>query len=480
MDIKAVLHVLGALLIFLGLSMLLPMAFSLYYSDGDFWALLQALIITVSAGLLLWKVTPASKDLRTREGFAIVTFGWITAAAFGTLPFLLSDVPISFTDAFFETMSGFTTTGATILTKVEALPHGLLFWRSLTHWLGGMGIIVLSLAILPMLGIGGMQLFKAEVPGPIVDKLRPRIQDTAKILWGVYVLFSLTEAVLLKLGGMSVFDALSQTFGTMATGGFSTKSTGIEYFKSAYIDYVIIIFMLLAGTNFALHYRVLKGNFKSYLNSSEFKFYIGIILGVTVFIFFDLRLQHYSSSEESFRKSIFQVTSLLTTTGFHTADYETWSVSSQLMLLVLMFIGGSAGSTGGSIKVVRILLTVKYGIMQLKRLLHPKAVIPVRLDNKSIPQEAMTDILGFLLLYVTIFVIGSLIMSLFGLDLVTSVSTVISTLGNIGPGVGTIGPTENYSHIPTLGKWVLSFLMMLGRLEIYTVLVIFNRDFWIK
>lgn len=480
MDIKAVLHVLGALLVFLGLSLLLPIAFSLYYNDGDFFALTTSLLIIISAGLLLLKATPSNRDLRTREGFAIVTFGWIIAAAFGTLPFLLSDVDISFTDAFFETLSGFTTTGATILTEVEALPHGVLFWRSLTHWLGGMGIIVLSLAILPMLRIGGMQLFRAEVPGPIVDKLQPRIQDTAKILWGVYVLFSLAETVLLKLGGMSIFDALCQTFGTMATGGFSTKNVGIGYFKSAFIDYVIIIFMILAGTNFALHYRVLRGNFKSYFNSSEFRFYVGIILFVTLFIFFDIRLRHYSSSSESFRKSIFQVASLMTTTGFHTADYETWSVSSQLILLLLMFIGGCAGSTGGSIKVLRILLTVKYGVMQLKRLLHPTAVIPIRLDNRSISQEAMTDILGFLLLYVTIFVVGSLIMSLLGLDLITSVSTVISTLGNIGPGVGAIGPTENYAHIPTLGKWILSFFMLLGRLEIYTVLVIFNRDFWIK
>ncbi|MFQ5824618.1 MAG: TrkH family potassium uptake protein [bacterium] len=480
MDIKAVLHILGVLLVFLGFSLLLPIVFSLYYKDGDFFALLFSLLIIITIGFLLWKLTPANRELRMREGFAVVTFSWIFLAGFGTLPFLLSNVEISFTEAFFETMSGFTTTGATILTDIEVLPHGVLFWRSLTHWLGGMGIIVLSLAILPILGVGGMQLFKAEAPGPEVDKLQPRIQDTAKILWGVYALFTLLEAVLLKFGGMSLFDALCQTFGTMATGGFSTKNDGIAYFNSAYIEYVITFFMILAGTNFALHYRALTGQVKSYVNNSEYRFYLGIILIVTSIIFFDLRLNLYSSSSESIRKSIFQVTSLLTTTGFHTADYESWSVSSQLILLVLMFIGGCAGSTGGAIKVIRILLTIKYGFMQLKRLIHPHAVIPIRLGNRTIPQEAITDILGFLLLYVIIFILASLVMSLLGLDLITSVSSVISTLGNIGPGVGTIGPTENYAHISSLGKWILSLLMLIGRLEIYTVLVIFNRDFWTK
>jgi trk system potassium uptake protein TrkH len=480
MNIKGVVHVLGALLVFLGLSLLLPMAFSLYYNDGDFQALLYSLLIIISVGFLLWKLTPAHSEIRIREGFAIVSFGWLLLASFGTLPFVLSSVQISFTEAFFETMSGFTTTGATILTDIEALPHGVLFWRSLTHWLGGMGIIVLSLAILPMLGVGGMQLFKAEVPGPQVDKLRPRIQDTAKILWGVYVLFSIIETVLLMFGGMSLFDALAHTFGTMATGGFSTKNVGIEYFNSAYIEYVITFFMILAGTNFALHYRALRGQVKSYATNNEYRFYLGIILIVTLIIFFDTRLNYYSSSPEAIRKSIFQVTSLLTTTGYHTANYETWAVSSQLILLVLMFIGGSAGSTGGAIKVIRVFLTVKYGLMQLKRLVHPHAVIPVRLGNRTVPQETMTDVLGFLLLYLMIFVLASVIMSFLGLDLITAVSSVISTLGNIGPGVGTIGPTENYAHIPNLGKWLLSFLMLIGRLEIYTVLVIFNRDFWIK
>lgn len=480
MEIKSVLHILGALLVFVGLSLLFPIAFSLYYHDGDFLALFYSLLITVSVGAALWKFIPGRPELGIREGFAVVSFGWVLLAAFGALPYMFSAVEISYTDAFFETMSGFTTTGATILTDVEALPHGVLFWRSLTHWLGGMGIIVLSLAILPMLGIGGMQLFKAEVPGPEVDKLKPRIQDTAKILWGVYALFSIVEALLLMFGGMSVFDALCHTFGTMATGGFSTKNAGIGHFQSAYVEYVITVFMILAGTNFALHYRTLKGELKSYFKSSEFCFYLGVIIFVTVFITVDLIFYQNVSATTSIQKSVFQVTSLLTTTGFHSADYESWAISSQLILVVLMFFGGCAGSTGGGIKIVRIYLTVKYGLVQLKKLLHPHAVIPIRMGNRSVPEQAITDVLGFLLLYITIFVLASIFMSLLGLDLTTAVSTVISTLGNIGPGIGAIGPTENYAHIPILGKWVLSFLMLVGRLEIYTVLVVFNRDFWIR
>lgn len=480
MDIKAVLRVLGALLIFVGASLIFPIAISLYYKDGDFSALLVSFLITITAGGVLWKFTPRDRELKTREGFAVVTFGWIFLAVFGALPYLLTDFEISFTDAFFETMSGFTTTGATILTDVEALPHGVLFWRSLTHWLGGMGIIVMSLAILPMLGIGGMQLFKAEVPGPSVDKLQPRIQDTAKILWGVYFLLTFIETVLLKLGGMSVFDSLCHTFGTMATGGFSTKNAGIGFYQSAYIEYVITIFMILAGTNFALHYRALKGRFRSYADNSEFRFYLGVILFVTSFVFLDLLLRRLYGFSGAFQKAIFQVTSLITTTGYHSADYEAWPVSSQLILITVMFFGGCAGSTGGGIKIVRIYLIIKYGFMQFKKLIHPHAVIPIRMGHKPVPAEAISDILGYVLLYFSILVVASILMSLMGLDLVTSVSTVISSLSNIGPGVGTIGPTENFAHIPGAGKWLLSFLMLVGRLEIYTVLVIFTRNFWIK
>jgi trk system potassium uptake protein TrkH len=438
------------------------------------------MLITVAVGFLMWRLTPGSRELQAREGFAVVTFGWILLACFGALPFVFCHLRVPFTDAFFETMSGFTTTGATILSDVEALPRGVLFWRSLTHWLGGMGIIVLSLAILPMLGVGGMQLFKAEVPGPSVDKLQPRIQDTAKILWGVYVLLSALETILLLFGGMSVFDALCHTFGTMATGGFSTKNAGIGYFNSPYVEYIITFFMVLAGTNFALHYHALRGRFIYYVRSSEFLFYLGIIFFFTITIGITLVIMMPGDYEVAFRRAVFQVVSILTTTGFHSADYELWSVFAQHSLVFLMFVGGCAGSTGGGVKVIRIYVTIKFMMAQLKKLVHPHAVIPVRFDRKSISQEAMTGILGFLLLYVGLLVLGTLFMATQGLDLVSSVSTVISTLGNIGPGVGTIGPTENFAHVSDIGKWVLSFLMLAGRLEIYTVLVIFNKSFWIK
>ncbi len=480
MDFKAVLHVLGAMLIFIGGSLTFPIAVSLYYGDGDLYPFVTSLVIIIISGFAFWWFTPADRELRSREGFAVVSFGWLALAAFGALPFVLSSASLSYTDAFFETMSGFTTTGATILTDVESLPHGLLFWRSFTHWLGGMGIILLSLAILPMLGVGGMQLFKAEVPGPSVDKIQPRIQDTAKILWGVYVMLSIVESTLLWFGGMTVFDALCHTFGTMATGGFSTKNAGIMHFQSAYIEYVIAFFMLLAGANFALHYRFLQRKATAYQKNTEFRSYIGIILSVTLFLMVITHIQNFYDYSEAFRKGLFQVVSLMTTTGFHSADYELWSTPAQFLLVMLMFIGGCAGSTGGGIKVVRIVLIFKHLAAQLKRLVHPHAVIPVRLNNKSVSREAITDILGFLLVYMLLFAISSFVMTLMGLDLISSVSTVISTLGNIGPGIGTIGPTENFAHIPAAGKWFLSFLMLAGRLEIFTVLIIFNRHFWIR
>lgn len=480
MDIKAVLHALGALLVCIGASLLIPIFVSLYYDEGDLYAFVISLVIILITGLAMWRFTPRDRELGIREGFGVVTFGWILMAAFGALPFIFATEQLTYTDAFFETMSGFTTTGATILADVESLTHGLLFWRSFTHWLGGMGIIVLSLAILPMLGVGGMQLFKAEAPGPSVDKLKPRIQDTAKILWGVYVLLTIVEAVLLKLGGMTIFDAICHTFGTLATGGFSTKNAGIMHYDSAYIEYVITIFMILAGTNFALHYRALRGRVDVYHKNAEFQFYIGTIIFVTAFVAFSTRLSNYDSYADAFRKGIFQVVSLMTTTGYHSADYELWPVSTQLILVLIMFIGGCAGSTGGGIKVVRISLTVKYFFTRLKQFVHPHAVIPIRYNDVPISRDAIQDILGFVLAFLFIFGVGSFMLTLLGLDMVSAVSTAVSALANIGPGVGTIGPTENYAHIPAVGKWLLSFLMLVGRLEVFTVLVIFNRHFWIK
>ncbi len=478
MNLKAVFFVQGLLLIFIGIFMQFAALFAWYYGEGDLTIILISSAITIGVGLVLVFSLRFKKEISIRESFAIVTLGWIFASLFGALPFYLSGHIPSFTDAFFETMSGFTTTGASILTDIEALPHGLLFWRSLTHWLGGMGIIVLSLAILPMLGIGGMQLYKAEIPGPIPDKLTPRIQQTAKLLWGVYVLISFVETVLLMFGGMDLFDALCHTFGTMATGGFSTKNTSIAHFNSAYLDYVIVIFMLIAGTNFSLHYFGLRGKMSHYWKSEEFRFYIAIILFFTIFLTFDNLFTIFPDFLDSIRYSVFQAVAITTTTGYVTADFEKWSSSAQFILLFLMFIGGSAGSTGGSVKILRVMIFLKLGRSELKKLLHPKAVIPIRLNGNVVAPNTIVNVLGFMILYLSILIIVTIFMTILGLDLLSAFASVAATLGNIGPGLGDVGPTNDYSQIPFLGKWLLSFCMLAGRLEIYTVLVLLTREFW--
>ncbi len=478
MNFRAVLAIQGLLLIFQGLFMLLPLGFSLYYRDDDLMAIIISAGVTLAAGLLLRLLFRFQGELRLKDSFATVSFGWLFAAMFGALPFFISGYIPSFTNAFFETMSGFTTTGATILADIEALPHGLLFWRSLTHWLGGMGIIVLSLAILPLMGVGGMQLYKAEIPGPTPDKLTPRVRQTAKSLWGVYVLFSVIETGLLMAGGLSLFDALCHTFGTMATGGFSTKNASIAHFGSVYLEIVIIVFMILAGTNFSLHFHSLKGRLSAYWKSGEFRFYVGIILFFTGLMTVANTLGFFPNGFESFRHSTFQVVSITTTTGFTTFDFGQWPAAAQLILLVLMFVGGSAGSTGGSIKVLRIMILVKQGKAELKKLLHPRAVIPVRVDGRPVQPQVVINILAFVFLYLVIFASASLIMSLLGLDMVSAFASVAATLGNVGPGLGSVGPAAHYLHVPLIGKWVLAFCMLAGRLEIYTILVLCTREFW--
>jgi trk system potassium uptake protein TrkH len=480
MRLHLVIHVLGLLLIFLAVALLLPIPFSLYYGGGDYVFFLIASGITLVSGFLFFKLTRLDQEVHAREAFAIVTLGWVLFSIFGCLPFLLSGAIPNFTNAFFETMSGFTTTGATILEDIEVLPHGLLFWRSLTHWLGGMGIIVLSIAILPLLGVGGMQLFKAEAPGPAPDKLTPRVTETAKILWGIYVLISALETVFLMIGGMTLFDALCHTFGTMATGGFSTKNASIGHYTSPYIQYVIIVFMLLAGTSFSLHYKFLKKKFDCYRKNHEFNFFMLLVGGATLVIGFNTFLHHFPRLETAFRTTLFQVVSILTTTGFVTADYEQWSVTSQFILFLFMFIGGCAGSTGGGMKIIRLVILLQFVRAEVKRLLHPSAVIPVRIGDTVIPRGIVANVLGFQALMLGLFILGVILMSIVGLDLVSSFGAVAATLGNIGPGLGSVGPTGNYAHIPVFGKWALTFFMLAGRLEIYTVLILFAPAFWKK
>ncbi|GAB4371352.1 MAG: TrkH family potassium uptake protein [Calditrichia bacterium] len=473
-------HIMGFLLIFLAGAMLLPIPFSFYYGEENYIYFLISAGITAGIGFLAFKLTRLDMEVRAREGFAIVTLGWVSFSMFGCLPFMLSGYIPSFTNAFFETMSGFTTTGATILIDIESMPHDLLFWRSFTHWIGGMGIIVLSLAILPFLGVGGMQLFKAEVPGPVPDKLKPRVTETAKILWGVYIIISAMEAILLMLGGLDLFEALCHTFGTMATGGFSTKNSSIGFYESAYIHYVIIVFMIAAGTNFSLHYRFLNREFTAYLRNNELRLFLGLIILATVVIGTDVYLNHHTHPEVAFRHSLFQVVSILTTTGYGTADYEQWASSSQLILFLFMFIGGCAGSTGGGMKIIRLYVLIKFIRAEIRQLLHPNAVIPIRVGPTVVPRDVVRNVLGFFLLMVLLFICGVLAMSAIGLDIISAFGAVAATLGNIGPGLGSVGPTDNYANIPLLGKWILTFFMLTGRLEIYTVLILFSPSFWKK
>ncbi len=461
--------------------MSLSIPVSVYYADNNLKFLIISATLSVLTGLITWFFTRKSdKDIGKKEGYLIVSFGWIIFSLFGALPFYISGAIPSFTDAFFETISGFTTTGASILNDIEAMPHSLLFWRSMTQWLGGMGIIVLSLAILPILGIGGMQMFVAEVPGLKPDKLHPRIKGTAKRLWAIYILFTLIEIVLLMIGDMSLFDAINHSFTTMATGGYSTKQASIAHWDSPYIQYVITLFMFIAGTNFTLSYFALHIRFKKVWQNEEFRFYTGFILGFTIIIAYLLYVFESTGFEQSFRDSLFQVVSIMTTTGFATVDYYQWHHFTWVLLFVLMFFGGSAGSTGGSIKIVRILLVLKNGYMELKRLVHPNAIIPVRFNHQAVPPNIIANVLAFIMFYIVIFVIGTIIMTITGLDFESAMGSVAATLGNIGPGIGEVGPAENFYNITDFGKWFLSFLMLLGRLELFTVLVILSPVFWKK
>jgi len=481
MNTRNILYILGALIFFLGLTMFFPLFCSLYYKEGDFNAFVYSITITSCIGGLfyfLFRPVNGKISLTHKEGFLIVATGWFLAAAFGSLPYMIYGALPQFGNAFFESMSGFTTTGATVITNIGNLPHGILFWRSLTQWLGGMGIIILSIAILPLLGVGGMQLYKAELPSPVKDKLTPRVAETARTLWIVYIIISIVEFIMLLTGGMDVFNAICHTFSTMSTGGFSTSDAGIAHFHSAYIDGIITFFMLVAGINFTLHYGLITGNFKAIFRNSELRLYLGIILAAVIIITISLKQNLFYEAGGYLRHASFQVVSILTTTGFTTANFDNWPSLSKIILLTLMFIGGSAGSTSGGIKCLRVLLILKYIYKELYRLVHPHAVTAVKLGKRIVYPETMASIWGFFMLYLMMTVVASIILAMLGLDMMTAFSSVVSTIGNIGPGFGAINPSTTYSEIPYLGKWVLSFCMLAGRLEIYTVIILLIPEFW--
>ena len=479
MNLRAVIRVLGFLLAVTAVSLLLPAGISALYGDTDAWSFLIAALVGFVTGAALWWSGADARAIRIREGFAVVTLGWLAVGLLGGLPGWLSGQVAGYTDAAFESISGFTTTGASILTDIESRSHGMLFWRALTHWLGGMGIVLLALAILPLLGVGGMQLFRAEVPGPVAERLTPRISQTAKLLWGVYLLLTVLETVALMFGGMSLFDAVCHAFATMATGGFSTRNASVGAYGSAAIEWTIIVFMFLAGTNFTLHYLALTGKLRAYVKDDEFRFYCLVITVASILIILPLLAVHiFPSIHDTVRHGVFQTVSIMTTTGFGTSDYLLWPPVAHAILLILMSVGGCAGSTGGGIKVMRLLLLLKVGKLELKKLVHPRAVTTLWFNGRAVQPQLATNVLGFFLLFMVVYVFGVVVLTLGGRDIVTAVGATAATLGNIGPGLGSVGPACNYAHFACWEKWLLIFFMLAGRLEIYTVLVLFLPEAW--
>ncbi len=486
-------HLMGLLLLCNGAFMLVAALVSGLYKDGVTIEITMAAIVTMLVGLVAMFFTrDHKKEVKPKEGYIIVTFGWLVMSASGMLPYLFTGAIPDITNAFFETISGYTTTGASILNDIESLPKGLLFWRSLTHWIGGMGIIVLAIAILPLLGIGGMQLFAAEAPGPSADKLHPRITDTAKRLWLIYVGYTLAETLLLKLAGMGFFDAMNHAMATLSTGGFSTKNSSLAYWNDQpLIQYIVTLFMFLAGSNFVLSYFAFKGKIQKVLKDEEFKFYTGFIISFSIVaalvIYFQAQPQVSASlpmvfgyGESAIRHALFQVLAVVTTTGFVTADFTGWTPFLTIFFFGLMFLGGSAGSTAGGIKVMRHLLIIKNGLLEFKRTLHSNAIIPVRYNNKTVAESIVYNIIGFFVLYMLLFIIGALVLAFMGLDFESAIGGAATSLGNVGPGLGSLNPLSNFNDLPALGKWWCGFLMLLGRLELFTVLILFSPYFWRK
>ena len=462
--------------------MLTAVPFSLYYGSDDIPAILLAAGATLIASLTMYLLTWKGGEANHKEGILITTLGWILSAGFGALPFYFYGTFPTYTDCYFEAMSGFTTTGASVLADIEAQPAGILFWRSLTHWMGGMGIVVLSLAILPALGAGGMQLYKAEVPGPTTDKLVPRIRETSQRLYVVYSIISVAMVLMLLLGGMSLFDSLTHMFGAMGTGGFSPKNASVGYYKSVYVDLVISAFMFIAGANFSLHYFALaRRDFKAYLTDEEFRFYSGVVGFFTLTIAVNLVVNNvYPNIVVGLRHALFSVVSIITTTGYATEDFEKWPTYGHYVLLLLMFVGGCAGSTGGAIKCVRVWMLLKIAANQVFRIVHPKAVRTIRYNGRIVPAEVLSGVQSMFVLYMTVFILASLALAWLGHDALTAISAIAATLGNVGPGLGTVGPVENYSHFSLTAKWVCTFSMLVGRLEVYSVVVLFFPEFWRK
>ncbi len=468
--VRLTLHIIGSFLKYFALAYIVPLVTALYY--GEKWYIyLYALLLTLGIGLILEFRFKTENVIERADGFTIVAFTWLFIPLLGILPYVFPPVGLGFLDAFFESMSGFTTTGATILNAVEDLPRSALLWRSLTQWLGGMGVIALFIAILPRLGVGGSQLFDREFPGPLPERLRPRFTSTARILWAIYVAFTAVEIALLRLlTTLSLFDSICISFSTLSTGGFTPTTASIGSYGDPLAEYIIMAFMFLAGISFIIHYRVLQRNWKA-IKGEEFRLYL-IILAAAI------SLLILSQGFNSYREGMFQAISIMTTTGFVTAGFGSWHSGARIVLLALMFIGACGGSTGGGIKVVRVLTLIKHTGVMMKRAISPKAVIPVKYNQKPLPEGIIRDIISFLFLYILVAVVASVVLCFLGLNLETAISAVAATLGNVGPGLGGVGPGLNYAWLPGAAKAILIICMWLGRLELFTVFMIFSPRFW--
>ena len=475
-----VLNVVGTLIIITGFLMATAIPFSFYYDDGMQGVFIQSTIITLIIGLLTKYLTRKKKsdEVKKREGYLIVAIGWIAMIICSAIPYLLSGAFNGITNVFFETVSGLTTTGSSILDDIEKMPKSILFWRSMTQWIGGMGIIVLTIAILPLLGVGGMELFASEAPGPTKDKIHPRIKETAKRLWLIYVILTLTQALCLWLADMPLFDAINHALTTISTGGFSTRDASIGAFTSPLIQYIIIVFMFLGGTSFTLLYFGARFKFKKFLDNDEFKWYVGAILLLLLVIVPIVNQATNGDLENNFRFALFQIVSIITGTGYSTYDFTTWGAFATFIFFLLMFSGASAGSTSGGIKIVRIILLMKNTFLEFKRRLHPNAIIPVYLNKSAVSPKIIYNLLAFIFFYLFTFVIGAIILTFIGLDFQDAVSASITAVSNVGPGIGSVGPSASFAHLPVAAKWVLSCLMILGRLELFTIAILFTPYFW--
>lgn len=477
---KVILHIIGGLVLAIGVSMLLPVGFAIYNKDDGIWPLICSMLIScVVGGGLMWhyrgqftRVTA----LNQREGVATVAGGWLAGGMLGTMPYVFADVFPSFADAIFESFSGFSTTGSSVMKDIESVAPSILLWRGMTHWLGGMGIIVLSLAILPYLGVGGMQLYKAEVPGPMPDRLTPRLKDTAGILWKVYILMTILQIVFLVCGEMNLLEATAHSFACVATGGFSTRNASLAAFGS-YTQWVCIVFMFLAGVNFVLHFNLLRGGGIAALRDEEFKFYTLTVVTAAVIVFI-YQSGNYATVEGAIRHSLFQVVSIITTTGFATADYECWVPAAQCVILFLMVLGGSAGSTAGGVKCMRAVILTKLLYHEIFKLVHPRAVRSIKFNRSTLSRNVVNGCVSFVVLFFIIWVISTFAITMLGVDLATASSSTLTCLANVGPGFGSVGPTENFLHLPALAKWILSLDMLLGRLELFTLIVLCFSEFW--